>query len=350
MLFAIGGESGAHPFATRYGRAMKSILVAGGAGYIGSHVVLSFLRAGHRVTVLDNLSTGRQANLFEGVSFVHGDVQDRTLLRDVLAQNYDAAIHLTALKAAGESMEFPERYARQNISGTLNLLEAVSNSATRCFIFSSSAAVYGTPEFLPISEEHPLRPANFYGFTKLEIERLLAWYDRLKGIKFACLRYFNAAGYDANGEICGLESNPANLLPVVMETACGKRDRLQVFGNDFPTKDGTGVRDYIHATDLADAHLKAFETVSADGRSLTVNLGTGRGHSVMEVVRMTERVTGREVPFEMVARRKGDPPELFADSRLANRLLHWTPQFSDLKTVVDSTWQAYRRQKVLRPR
>ena len=321
---------------------MKSILVVGGAGYIGSHVVLSLLNAGHNVAVLDNLSTGRQVNLFKEALFIHGDIQDRMLLRKVFSTNYDAVVHLAALKAAGESMEIPERYAHQNITGTLNLLEAISNSTTRTIIFSSSAAVYGMPEFLPIGEEHPLRPMNFYGFTKLEIERFLNWYDHLKEIKFASLRYFNAAGYDIEGKVSGLEFYPANLLPVVMETVCGMRDRLQVFGNDYLTQDGTGVRDYIHVTDLASAHLKAFEILSVNRQSLTVNLGTGRGHSVMDIIKMTEHVTGKKVLFEVVSRREGDPPKLYAKSDLANRLLGWSPGFSDLETLVHSTWQAYR--------
>ncbi len=234
---------------------MKSILIVGGAGYIGSHVVLSFLEAGYKVNVLDNLSTGQQVNLFREAQFIHGDVQDRFLLKKICSENYDAVVHLAALKVAGESMEIPEAYAHQNITGTLNLLEAISQSKTRIIIFSSSAAVYGEPEYLPVNEEHPLKPINFYGFTKLEIERLLAWYDQLKGITFAALRYFNAAGYDVNGRISGLEYAPANLLPVVMETVSGTRKKMMVFGDDYPTPDGSGVRDYIHVSDLASARV-----------------------------------------------------------------------------------------------
>lgn len=322
---------------------MKSILVVGGAGYIGSHVVRAFLEAGHQVSILDNLSTGQQINLSRKARFIHGDVQDRMLLKIVCSENYDAVIHLAALKAAGESMEIPEQYAHQNITGTLNLLEAISQSTTRIVIFSSSAAVYGTPEYLPADEEHPLKPINFYGFTKLEIERFLEWYDRLREIKFASLRFFNAAGYDVNGMVPGLETNPANLLPIVLETVCGIRDKMQVFGNDYSTPDGTGVRDYIHVTDLASAHLKAFESISKTHQSLTVNLGTGNGHSVLDIIKMTETVTGKKVNYEITARREGDPAELTAKSNLADQLLGWTPQFSDLKTLVDSTWQIYKK-------
>ena len=321
---------------------MKSILIVGGAGYIGSHVALSFLKAGHAVTVFDNLSTGQRSNLFQEARFVHGDVQDRMLLGSTLAYGYDAVVHLAALKSVGESMEFPERYARQNITGTLNLLEAISRSTARIVIFSSSAAVYGMPESLPMDEKHSLQPINFYGFSKLEIERTLHWYDRLKGIRFASLRYFNAAGYDVDGRISGREPNPENLLPVIVETLCGMRESMQVFGNDFPTPDGTGVRDYIHVTDLATAHVQAFETILENRKSLTVNLGTGQGCSVMEIIKMAEKVTGKKVPYTIAPRRKGDAAELCAKADLAGRVLGWRPVFSDLKTLVESTWRVYK--------
>jgi len=259
---------------------MGSILVVGGAGYIGSHVVKAFLTAGHAVTVLDNLSSGQRVNLFASARFVHGDIQDRLGLSRLLAEGFEAVVHLAALKAAGESMAIPERYAYQNINGTLNLLEAVIASTTRIVIFSSSAAVYGLPRYLPIDEQHPLEPVNFYGFNKRVIEQFLQWYEQLKGLRFACLRYFNAAGYDPAGDIRGLERTPANLIPVVMEVASGIRPKVAVFGNDYPTADGTGVRDYIHVTDLAAAHLMAYEHIRRHDRSLTVNLGTGRGVSI----------------------------------------------------------------------
>ncbi|MGK0289649.1 MAG: UDP-glucose 4-epimerase, partial [bacterium] len=247
----------------------NQILVIGGAGYIGSHVVLEFLSKGYQVTVLDNLSSGREENLFPNVEFIHGDIQDRNLLTKVFQTYYDGVVHLAALKAAGESMFIPETYSHQNITGTLNILEAMVQSKTRNFIFSSTAAVYGPPQYLPMDEKHPVEPINFYGFTKLEIEHFLKWFDQLKGIKFAALRYFNAAGYDVQGRVQGLEKQPANLIPVVMETASGFRQSMQIFGNDYETKDGSGVRDYVHVSDLANAHVLAFEHLNIKKESTT---------------------------------------------------------------------------------
>jgi len=321
---------------------MKSILVIGGAGYIGSHVVLSFLNAGFEVTVLDNLSSGCQENLFKEARFIHADLQDRVTLAKIFKKPYDGVMHLAALKAAGESMIIPEQYANQNINGTINLLEALSNSKTRILIFSSSAAVYGMPEYLPLDESHPLNPVNFYGFTKLEIERFMEWFFKLKGIHYASLRYFNAAGYDTSGKIRGLEQMPANLIPVVMETATGKRDSVDIYGNDYPTPDGTGIRDYIHVTDLAEAHLKAFSYVFDKGESLIVNLGTGQKCSVLEVVQTASEIIGEKVPYSFTERRPGDPAELYASSDKAEKLLNWKPRFSDLNTIVSSTWDVYK--------
>lgn len=323
---------------------MKSILVIGGAGYIGSHVVLAFLKGGFDVTVLDDLSSGQQVNLFKDARFFHVDLQDRMALAKVFKKTYDGVIHLAALKAAGESMIMPERYAYYNIACTINLLEALSNSKTRILIFSSSAAVYGMPEYQPLDENHPLNPVNFYGFTKLEIERLLAWFYQLKGIHFASLRYFNAAGYDTEGAIKGLEKKPANLIPITMETAMGIRKQVEIYGKDYSTKDGTGVRDYIHVSDLADAHFKAFNYVHKHGESLTVNLGTGQGYSVLDVIDTASEITGKKIPYVYTDRRPGDPAELLASFAKAEKLLQWQPRFSDLKTIIASTWSVYQQQ------
>lgn len=321
---------------------MTSILVIGGAGYIGSHVVLSFLDAGYEVTVMDNLSSGQQVNLFDKAGFIHADLQDRMALQSIFAAEYDCVIYLAALKAAGESMMIPERYAYQNLNGTVNLLEAMVHSSTRNIVFSSTAAVYGMPQYLPLDENHPLEPINFYGYTKLEIENLLNWFDRLKGIRFASLRYFNAAGYNIDGRVKGLEKNPANLIPIVMEATAGIRERMEVFGDDYDTPDGTGVRDYIHVSDLADAHLKAFEHLGKTKESMTVNLGTGKAYSVLEVIHAAERISGRKVPYTIAGRRSGDPAELYANSDKAQKLLNWKARFSDLDTLVSSTWNLYR--------
>jgi len=318
------------------------IVVAGGAGYIGSHVSHRLVEAGHSVVILDNLSTGHRAFVPVGAEFVHGDVSDPLLSRKVL-KGADALVYLAAWKAAGESMTDPVKYSRNNLQATLSFLDAALDQGVRKVVFSSSAAVYGEPKYLPIDEEHPKDPTNYYGFTKLEIERVLAWYDRLVGMRSACLRYFNAAGYDPQGRITGLERNPANLLPVVMEVACGLRKGMQVFGDDYDTVDGSGVRDYIHVSDLAEAHLLALSRLESKDESFSVNLGTGRGDSVLEVIQAAERLTGRKVAHQIVGRREGDPAGLWASGQKAKEILGWSPRFSDLETIVRSTWTAYEK-------
>ncbi len=317
------------------------ILVIGGAGYIGSHVARAFLDSGYDVTVFDNLSTGSALNLFEDATFVHGDIMRPLQLREVMAEGFDGCVHLAALKAAGQSMESPGLYAEANISGTINILNALLAESVGNVIFSSSAAIFGSPAYLPIDEDHPKDPENFYGFTKLEIERLLEWYGRLKGLRYAAIRYFNAAGYDVGGRIGGLERDPENLLPVVMEVAAGIRGRLSIFGDDYPTRDGTCIRDYVHVSDLASAHVSAFEHITGSQASISVNLGSERGVSVSEMVMKAREVTGREIPAEVAARRPGDPAELVASSALARELLSWEPRFSDTGTLIDSTWRMY---------
>jgi UDP-glucose 4-epimerase len=321
------------------------IVVIGGAGYIGSHVARTMLDAGHSVTVFDNLSHGLHENLFGDATFVHGDVHDPLALRSVLRdpEPADAVVHLAAHKAAGESMQKPGKYAHNNIAGTVAVLNAMVEAEVTRFVFSSSAAVYGIPQYLPIDEKHPTEPINFYGFTKLEIERILRWYDELKGIRFAALRYFNAAGYDAAGRVKGLEQDPANLLPIVMEVAVGVREKLGIFGDDYPTPDGTCVRDYIHVTDLAEGHRAALEWIDQNEQSLTVNLGTGSGISVQEMVEASRRITGRPIPSFVTDRREGDPPELVAKAAKAKQVLGWEANKSSLDELVESTWDAYKR-------
>lgn len=320
-----------------------NILVIGGAGYIGSHVVKALLDRGENITVFDNLSSGLRENIFPGTDFVQGDILDKDTVFEVMGRKtYDAVIHLAALKAAGESMELPEKYAENNISGTINILNGITESGIDSVVFSSSAAVYGEPEYIPVDEAHPTNPANFYGFTKLEIERLLRWYESLKGLRFAALRYFNAAGYDVNGVVRGLERNPANLLPVIMETAVGKRDILQIFGDDYETRDGTGIRDYIHVTDLAEAHVLALDYIKEKKRSLTVNLGSEEGISVLEMLETAKTISGKEIPSKIVGRREGDPALLIASSQKAGKLLGWHARYSDVETLVRTSWEVYK--------
>lgn len=325
------------------------ILVVGGAGYIGSHTARELLDRGHQVAVLDDLSTGLKKNLFPEASFYEGSILDEGFLARSMGDFApEAVVHLAAKKAAGESMQDPEKYSTSNLSGTISLLNACTRAQVKYFVFSSSAATYGSPQYLPMDEKHPTVPENYYGYTKLVIEQLLDWYDRLKGLRFAALRYFNAAGYDAARRITGLEQNPANLLPVVLEVAARMRPSMQVFGNDYPTADGTGVRDYIHVSDLAVAHGKALDRLVSEQPSFVVNLGVSRGYSVLEVVQMAARVTGRSIPHEIVGRRAGDPAEVVADARLAKTLLDWEARCSTLQSLVETTWAAYLANGVVR--
>ncbi len=319
------------------------ILVIGGAGYIGSHVCRELLDNGHEVVVFDDLSSGQRENLFTDERFVLGDIMNTRELANCAGEGFDALIHLAAFKAAGESMEKPGKYAVNNISGTINILNAAVTAGIPRIVFSSSAAVYGEPEYLPIDEKHPTRPENFYGFTKIEIERILEWYDKLKSIRFAALRYFNAAGYDSEGRISGLEQNPANLLPVIMEVAVGKREKLAIYGDDYETPDGTGVRDYIHVSDLAAGHLAALEYIVNEEKSLIVNLGSEAGISVAEMVETTRKLTGKPIPTVITGRRPGDPANLVSSAGLAKEVLGWEAKQSDVETLVRTSWDAYKR-------
>ena len=319
-----------------------NVLVIGGAGYIGSHVVKELMATGHKVTVFDNLSSGLLQNLFKENGFIAGDILYKENLDAAFARGFDAFIHLAAFKAAGESMLKPEKYAENNITGSLNIINSAIAHNCKYMVFSSSAAVFGSPEYLPMDEKHPKNPENFYGFTKLDIERYMQWYDTLKGLKFAALRYFNAAGYDPDGIISGLEQNPANLLPVIMETACGMRKELQVFGTDYDTKDGTCIRDYVHVKDLAVAHVKALEYIAKHNESLTVNLGSEKGVSVLEMLEAARRITGKPIPAKFVGRRAGDPACLYATSAYAREKLGWKAEHSDVDTLIGSTWAVYK--------
>jgi UDP-glucose 4-epimerase len=318
------------------------VLVIGGAGYIGSHVVKELMKAGHKITVFDNFSSGLRCNLFEGNDFIYGNILIVEDIESAFAKGFDAFVHLAAFKAAGESMIVPEKYSVNNITGTLNIMNAAVKYNCKKMIFSSSAAVFGEPEYLPIDEAHPKKPENYYGFTKLEIERFMEWYDKLKGMRFAALRYFNAAGYDPEGEIRGLEQNPANLLPRVMEVAAGMKPGMKVFGTDYDTRDGTCIRDYVHVTDLARAHVMALDYITKNDKSLAVNLGTENGTTVKEIIDAARRITGKEILAEDVERRPGDPACLYATSKHAKELLGWEPKYSDVDTLVKTTWEVYR--------
>ena len=317
------------------------ILVVGGAGYIGSHVVKALRDAGRQPVVFDNLSTGLRENLFPEIPFIHGDLLNPEQVRAAM-RGIRSVIHLAALKAAGDSMLEPERYALHNLNGTVNLLHAAGTAGVRHFVFSSSAAVYGEPQYLPLDENHPTEPANFYGQTKLQIEMLLSWFSRLRNMRYAGLRYFNAAGYDPDGEVRGLEKEPNNLLPLVLETLLGWRENLEVYGTDYDTEDGSCIRDYIHVSDLADAHLRALKFLEEQDEDLVLNLGTSKGISVLEILDAARKVSGMDLPVILSDRRPGDPAVVLASAEKAEQLLEWSPAFSDVETILKTMLAAYR--------
>ena len=318
------------------------ILVTGGAGYIGSHVVYELIDQGHDVTILDDMSLGLEENIDPRSIFVQGSTHSDSDLDSVLSVGFDGIIHLAAWKAAGESMTDPAKYAHNNLIGTINLLNACDRHGIKRFVFSSTSSVYGNPEYIPIDENHPTDPISYYGETKLQVEKNLKWFSDLKGIRFGVLRYFNAAGYDIKGRIKGRERNALNLIPIAMEVAAGIREKMQVFGDNYDTHDGTGVRDYIHVSDLAIAHMKALNYISENDTDLLVNLATGEGHSVLDVINKSKEVSGKDIPFDIVGRRAGDPATVVAVSNRANKVLDWSTKYSDLDTLIRTAWDVYK--------
>jgi len=312
----------------------QSILVTGGAGYVGSHACKALAAAGYRPVVYDDLSRGHAESVRWG-PLVRGNLHDRARLVEAMrAHRVVSVMHFAAFAYVGESVGDPELYYRNNVGGTLALLDAMREAGVETIVFSSTCAIYGIPDRLPIREDAAKGPLNPYGDTKLTIERALHWYGGAYGLRHAALRYFNAAGADPEGEI-GEDHDPeTHLIPLVLRAALGRGEPLQVFGTDYPTPDGTAIRDYIHVMDLADAHVRALGHLAGGGASLALNLGTGSGHSVREVVAAVERIAGRPVPQREAPRRAGDPPQLVADAALAVVRLGWQPRFSDLDTIV----------------
>ena len=324
----------------------KKILIIGGAGYIGSHVTLEFCNHNYDVVVFDNLSTGHKSNIDNRAEFIKGSILNLSEIDDVFNKvKPTTVIHLSALKAAGESMINPMKYSEANIIGSINVLNMMVKHNVKNIIFSSTAAVYGAPQYLPINELHPLNPVNYYGFTKKSIEDYIQWYAKLKGIRYSILRYFNAAGYDVNGKIIGLEKEPQNLLPIVMEVIMGERSHLNIFGNDYNTMDGTCERDYIHVSDLASAHLLSEQKLNGSQQNFIINLATGEKYSVLEVVNGCESFLGEKVNYKLGDRRLGDPDLLYSDSNLAFEKIGWKPQFSDLKTILTSMYNVYKKNR-----
>jgi UDP-arabinose 4-epimerase len=311
-----------------------SILIVGGAGYIGSHTAKLVAASGHRPVVFDNLVYGHRSAVKWG-PLVEGDLADPEAIRRALTEHaVEAVIHFAAYAYVGESMTDPGKYFRNNVAGTINLLDAMVAAGVRDLVFSSTCATYGEPQEVPISESHPQNPVNPYGETKLAVERMLRWYGQAHGLRYAALRYFNAAGADPDGEVGEDHSPETHLIPLAIEAAHGRGNPLSIFGTDYPTPDGTAVRDYIHVLDLGEAHLLALAALAKGATSLHLNLGTGRGSSVREVITSVEKATGRAVPAREVGRRAGDPPVLVADARQANERLGWKPRYPELDTIV----------------
>lgn len=319
------------------------VLITGGAGYIGSHTAKFMAKAGHSPVVLDNLSFGHIYAARWG-PLEKGDLADTAFVKDVFARHaIDAVIHFAANAFVGESMGNPKKYFRNNTVNTLNLLDAMVDAGVKEIVFSSTCATYGDPIRVPIDETHPQHPVNPYGESKFFVERILHWYSGAYGLKYAALRYFNAAGADPEGEI-GEDHDPeTHLIPLVIETALGKRPHISVFGTDYPTPDGSAVRDYIHVNDLADAHVRALEHLRRGGANLALNLGTGTGNSVREVIAAVEEVARRKVPVQEGPRRAGDPAELVADPRKARETLNWRPRYAEIRTIVEHAWKWHSR-------
>ncbi|MBT8240443.1 MAG: UDP-glucose 4-epimerase GalE [Acidimicrobiia bacterium] len=315
------------------------VLVTGGAGYIGSQTAKELARAGHEPIVLDDLSTGHEWAVKWG-PLVRACTGDRDLVRTVLRDHQpEAVIHFAANAYVGESMHDPGKYFRNNVVNTLNLLDEIVDDGVRPFVFSSSCATYGMPSEVPIPETEPQEPINPYGESKLMVEKVLRWYGEIHDLPWAALRYFNAAGADPDGELGEVHDPETHLIPRAIQAALGELPEVGIYGTDYPTPDGTAVRDYIHVTDLADAHIRAIYALGNGHDSLALNLGTSTGHSVREVIGAVERVSGRSVPVAAEPRRPGDPPVLVAAAGLAGETLGWKPEHSDLDAIVGTAWQ-----------
>lgn len=319
------------------------ILVAGGAGYIGSHTVRRLTQEGFEVIVFDNFSSGRRELVSDGI-VVEGDLMDKELLEKIFhSYDIDGVIHFASLIRVGESYTDPQKYYRHNIITSLNLLQAMLQAQVKNFIFSSSAAVYGVPEKVPIHESHRLNPCNPYGATKYFVEKILEDYDRAYSLKFISLRYFNAAGADPEGQLGEMHEPETHLIPNILLYLLGKKKDFDLFGTDFPTPDGTAIRDYIHVTDLAKAHVLALKKLSQLPKSEFINLGTNTGYSVLEVIKMAEKVTGHTVNITSRPRREGDVPVLLSSKEKAERLLGWDLRFSDLRTIIETAWNWHKK-------
>lgn len=319
------------------------VLVCGGAGYIGSHTVKALLREGHEAVVFDNFSSGREELLLGG-EVIRADLDDKRSIRKALRSGgFGAVLHFASLIQVGESYLNPQRYYTHNLSTSLNLLEATLEAGVKTIIFSSSAAVYGVPREIPITESHPLNPVNPYGYTKLFVERIMQDYEKAYSLRFISLRYFNAAGADPDGDLGEMHNPETHLIPSILHFLLGKKKTFELYGTDFPTPDGTAIRDYIHVTDLAEAHVLALQKLLTTPESRFINLGASRGHSVLEVIKAVEEVTGREVRFEAKPQRLGDVAVLLASKERAEKELGWRLRYSELETIIETAWKWHRK-------
>ncbi len=316
----------------------KKILVVGGAGYIGSHMVKDLLDADYDVITLDDLSTGH-LELLPGGEFIDGSLGDTVLLDKLFSTHkISAVMHFAAFSLVGESVEKPLKYYRNNMAATAELLDSMIRHKVKRFIFSSTAAVYGEPVEIPITENHPCNPTNPYGTSKISVERMLKDCDSAYGLKYISLRYFNASGADESGAIGERHTNETHLIPLILEVANGRRENINIFGTNYPTHDGTCIRDYIHVSDLTQAHLLALEALLSGGKSAVYNLGNNRGYSVREVIELARKVTGKPIPTVEAARRPGDPAILIASSDKIKKTLGWKPKFEDLENIIKTAW------------
>lgn len=323
-----------------------SVLVCGGAGYIGSHTVAELLEKGEEVVILDNLEKGHKESVLGG-RFYEGDLRDSKILDKIFSENnIDSVIDFAAYSLVGESVEDPLKYFENNIGSTINLLDAMKRHNVKYIVFSSTAATYGEPENTPILEDDKTFPTNPYGESKLAVEKILKWCDRAYGIKYTVLRYFNAAGAHVSGKIGEDHTPETHLIPIILQVALGKRDKIMIFGDDYDTEDGTCIRDYIHVTDLASAHILALDRLKAGGDSRTYNLGNGKGFSVKEVVDIAIMVTGFNIKAEIAPRRVGDPAILIASSDKARSELGWKPKYDSLETIIETAWNWHKREKI----
>ncbi|MCL2399828.1 MAG: UDP-glucose 4-epimerase GalE [Defluviitaleaceae bacterium] len=317
-----------------------AILICGGAGYVGSHMVAELLEQGHETVVVDNLEKGHKAAVGKEARFYQGDLRDSLLMDKVFTENkISSVVNYAAYSLVGESVSEPMKYYENNVVGALSLLKSMLKHDVRNIVFSSTAAVYGEPSAIPITEDSPTLPVNPYGETKLTVEKILKWYEQTYNLSYATLRYFNVAGAHCSGEIGEDHTPETHLIPIILQTAMGKFSSLPLYGNDYDTPDGTCIRDYIHVTDLADAHILALKKLESGSPSLTYNLGSGNGFSNKEIIDTACHVTGRKIPIEQKGRRSGDPAVLIASSEKIKQELGWNPVRTDLETIIDSAWQ-----------